>query len=116
MAPVRLRSPSRRSRDATGPVRPADPATLVGNLDSPIRVPVDPAGRVAVPGQGWILDWWVGAEDRWHRPVQEAAVRQELVGSSPVVQTRVRIPSGDATSLAYAALGPRGEDLLVVEV
>jgi hypothetical protein len=93
-----------------------DTWTLVGNLDSHERARVDPAGRVVVPGRGWVLDWWIGAEDRWHQPVREAAVRQQLVGSSPVVETRVRIPSGDAVSRAYGARGPRGEDLLVVEV
>jgi hypothetical protein len=116
MAPVRLRSLSRRSRRGPGPAGPLGAHTLVGNLDSRVRVPVDPAGRVAIPGQGWVLDWWIGAEDRWHRPVREAAVRQELLGASPVVQTRVRIPSGDATARAYAARGPKGEDLLVLEV
>ncbi len=77
---------------------------------------VDPSGRVVVGGQGWSLDWWIGAEDRWHLPAREAAVRQELVGSSPVVETRVRIPSGDAVSRAYGARAATGEDLLVVEV
>ena len=53
---------------------------------------VDPAGLVAVAGRAWSLDWWIGAEDRWHVPAREAAVRQALVGNSPVVETRVRVP------------------------
>ena len=117
MAPVRLRSRSRRS-SGPGP-RPSGPFatwTTVGNLDSTARGQVDPAGRVHIPDRGWILDWWIGAEDRWHRPADEVAVRQELVGASPVVETRVRIPTGDAVSRAYGARGPRGEDLLVVEI
>ena len=32
------------------------------------------------------------------------------------METRVRIPTGDAVSRVYGARGPRGEDLLVVEV
>ncbi len=36
---------------------------------------------------GWSLDWWIGAEDRWHVPADEANVRQALVGDSPVVET-----------------------------
>ena len=117
MAPVRLRSRSRRSsRSGLAPHRPFDTWTTVGNLDSAARGLVDPAGRVAVAGWGWSLDWWIGAEDRWHRPAREAAVRQQLVGASPVVETRVRIPTGDAVSRTYGARGPRGEDLLVVEI
>ncbi len=116
MAPVRLRSRPRRSRDAAAPTDPFDTWTSVGNLDSPVRVQVDPAGRAFAPGRAWTLDWWIGAEDRWHRPVQEAAVRQGLVSASPIVETRVRIPSGDAVSRVYGARGPGAEDLLIVEV
>lgn len=90
--------------------------TTVGNLDSPARAAVDPAGLVAVAGRGWSLDWWIGAEDRWHVPAREVAVRQVLLGASPVVETRVRVPSGDAVQRVYAARGPAGEDALVVEV
>ncbi|MET0903879.1 MAG: hypothetical protein ABWZ52_11610, partial [Acidimicrobiales bacterium] len=96
--------------------QPFDAWTTVGNLDSGARAMVDPAGRVALVASGWLLDWWIGAEDRWHVPAEEAAVRQQLVGSSPVVETRVRIPTGDAVSRAYGARGPLGEDLVVVEV
>ena len=41
--------------------------------------------RVGAPstGRGWSLDWWIGAEDRWHLPAEEAAVRQQLVGRQP---------------------------------
>jgi hypothetical protein len=116
MARVRLPLRSRRARQAESEVRAFRSWSLVGNLDSPTRVLVDPSGRLAIDGATWSLDWWVGAEDRWHRPADEAAVRQELVSASPVVETRVRIPSGDAVAHAYGARGPRGEDLAVLEV
>jgi hypothetical protein len=116
MAAVRLRSRIRRSTEATRPPDPFERWTVVGNRDSPVQVQVDPAGRLHVPGHGWLLDWWIGAEDRWHRPAQEAAVRQQLIGSSPVVETRVRIPSGDAVARTYGARGPHGGDLVVVEI
>ena len=90
--------------------RPFDAWTTVGNLDSRARAMVDPSGRVAVAASGWLLDWWIGAEDRWHMPAEESAVRQQLVGSSPVVETRVRIPTGDAVSrgLRRSRPGRRG--------
>lgn len=113
---MRLRSrPVRRPADWV-PTGGAGRWTTVGNLDSSVRAAVDPAGLVAVAGRGWSLDWWIGAEDRWHVPAREAAVRQALVGASPVVETRVRVPSGDAVQRVYAARGPTGEDALVVEV
>jgi hypothetical protein len=90
--------------------------TTIGNLDSAARGQVDPAGLVTIAGAAWSLDWWIGAEDRWHLPAREVAVRQSLVGSSPVVETRLRVPSGDAVQRAYAARSASGDEALVVEV
>ncbi|MDQ1515066.1 MAG: hypothetical protein QOE80_896 [Actinomycetota bacterium] len=93
--------------------------TLVGNLASPRTGIVDPRGLVSPWPGGWSLDWWIGAEDRWHLPSREAAVRQSLVGDVPVVQTALRIPGGDAVHRVYglpaSVGGPFGE-LVVVEV
>lgn len=90
--------------------------TTVGNLDSPHRGAVDPAGLLTLAGAEWSLDWWVGAEDRWHLPCREVAVRQALVGASPVVETRLRVPSGDAVHRVYAARDAAGAEAVVVEI
>jgi hypothetical protein len=117
MARMRLRSRSRRSPgEGWLTARDAGGWTTVGNLDSPVRAAVDPAGLVSVAGRSWSLDWWIGAEDRWHVPAREMAVRQVLVGNSPVVETRLRVPSGDAVQRVYAARGLDGQEALVVEV
>lgn len=60
------------------------------------------------------LDWWVAADDRWHTPSAEPTVRQRLVDGTPVVETRVRIPQGDAIHRVYAVADHDG--LTVVEV
>ncbi|MFP5254618.1 MAG: hypothetical protein ACLGI8_02085 [Acidimicrobiia bacterium] len=125
MAPMRLRL----RRPATTPARPRPPwpegwrrprwarrGTTIGTLDGGVRALVDPAGLVTPAGGDWSLDWWVGAEDRWHLPAEEVAVRQRLVSNAPVVETRVRIPSGDAVHRAYAARTLSGDDVVVVEV
>jgi hypothetical protein len=90
--------------------------TVVGTLDADRHASVDPRGRVHLDGEAWSLDWWIGAEDRWHVPAQESAVRQGLVGAAPVVETRVRVPSGDAVQRTYAARSPAGAPVVVVEV
>ncbi len=90
--------------------------TTVGNLDGTGRGLVDPSGLVTVAGATWSLDWWIGAEDRWHVPCREVAVRQSLVSTSPVVETRLRVPGGDAVHRAYAARAADGTEALVVEV
>jgi len=90
--------------------------TLVGTVASPIATAVDPTGVVV--GEGWSLDWWIGADDRWHLPVREAAVRQQLVGEAPVVETLLRIPGGDAAHRTYGFRSPRpvGDEWVAVEI
>lgn len=90
--------------------------TLVGTVGSPTATAVDPAGLVV--GEGWSLDWWIGGDDRWYVPAREAAVRQDLVADAPIVETRARIPGGDAVHRAYGIRSARatGDEWVVAEV
>ncbi|GAC1517252.1 MAG: hypothetical protein NVS1B12_01780 [Acidimicrobiales bacterium] len=91
--------------------------TGIGNIGSPHRVVVDARGLVTPRPGGWSLDWWIGAEDRWHFPSREATVRQGLVGTAPVIETLLRVPGGDAVCRAYCVVGPAGVgDLAIVEI
>lgn len=87
--------------------------TAVGALSSPSRVLVDPRGYLAVAGASWGLDWWVGADDRWHLPSREAAVRQALIESAPLVQTSIRVPGGDVHHRVGAFAGPGGAEVII---
>ena len=86
--------------------------TAVGTVSSGTKGIVDPRGLLTPWFDGWSLDWWIGAEDRWHFPSREAAVRQGLVGDTPVVETAMRIPGGDVVQRVYAV--PEG--LAVMEI
>lgn len=90
--------------------------TLVGTFGSDTTTFVDSAGLIV--GEGWSLDWWVGADDRWHLPARESAVRQRAVGDVPIVETRLRIPGGDAVARAYGLRSPRreGDEWVVAEI
>ena len=110
MAPVRLRSRSRRS-SGSGLVAdgPFDRWTTVGNLDSPVAALVDPAGGSPSTGAGWSLDWWIGAEDRWHLPARgggraPAARRRQPgggdAGPHPERRRRVTAPTAPAARAA----------------
>jgi hypothetical protein len=78
---------------------------------------VDAAGRVCLWDGAWVLDWWIGADDRWHRPASEVSVRQRRLSDGPVIETAVRVPGGDAVLRLYGArLADSGDDQLVVEV
>ena len=82
--------------------------TRVGVLGSAHQALVDDRGAITPDGARWQLDWWIGADDRWHVPAREAAVRQALVGGAPVVETTLRVPGGDAVHRAYGVGGPAG--------
>jgi hypothetical protein len=112
---LRQRTPRALGDDWVQPRR-SGRSTTIGNLDSSFRAAIDPAGLVTLDGAAWSLDWWVGAEDRWHLPCREVAVRQSLLSSSPVVETRLRVPSGDAVHRAYAARDAAGDEVVVIEV
>src|SRR5437660_3726360 len=88
--------------------------TMVGNVGSPWEPIVDPRGLVTPWFDGWSLDWWIGADDRWHFPSREVGVRQRLVGAVPVVETAMSVPGGDAVHRVYAVQGD--DELAVVEV
>jgi hypothetical protein len=87
-------------------------STTIGTVGSAKLARVDPHGLVTPADARWSLDWWIGADDRWHRPADEPSARQSLVESVPVVRTAVRVPGGDAVQHAYAV----GGDLAVVDV
>ncbi len=89
--------------------RPADAgATLVAGIEGRSPARVDGAGLVTPglsqrPGglRSWSVDWWIGADDRWHVPAREPAVRQRRIGAGPVIETSLRVPSGDVLHTAY---------------
>jgi hypothetical protein len=88
--------------------------TLLGSLGSTARGIVDSRGLVTVGAPGWSLDWWIGADDRWHLPSREVAVRQQLVDDAPVVETAMRVPGGDARHRVFGFRS--GGDHLAVEI
>src|SRR5947209_20342475 len=76
--------------------------TMVGNVGSSWEGIVDPRGLLTPWFDGWSLDWWIGADDRWHFPSREPSVRQTLLDGGPVVETLMRVPGRDAIHRAFA--------------
>jgi hypothetical protein len=60
------------------------------------------------------LDWFIAADDRWHSPMNEVAVRQHRIDGAPVVETRVRIPGGDAVQRVYSIADHGGMTIVQV--
>lgn len=123
---IRLQSPARPLQPRAlhraalrGTDVPERHVTPVGTLDAGVLADVDAAGAVQVRGALWSLDWWVGAEDRWHHPAREASVRQRVVDASPVVETLLRVPGGDVVTRTYGVQASAGRwrgPSVVVEV
>jgi hypothetical protein len=89
-------------------------ASIVGVLGGRTAGRVDTRGQLN--GDGVTLGWLIGAEDRWHDPRDDAAVRQSRLQPAPAYETRVRIPSGDAVQRVFATRGRDGAAYAVVEV
>jgi hypothetical protein len=90
--------------------------TVVGVTGAPCRSLVTPWGDVTSLGTGSAstVSWYIAAEDRWHLPADEPAVRQRRIEGTPVVETRVRIPEGDAVQRVWSI--PDLGGLTVIEV
>ncbi len=96
--------------------RPADAGyTFVGTLGSQEPSRVDGGGLVQPFGVPWSVDWQIGAEDRWYFPAREATVRQRRNGAGAVLETAVRIPSGDAVQRVYS-VNVAGGDATIIEI
>lgn len=89
-------------------------AGTTGVLGGTFRADVTTAGTV-VPWDGSTpLAWHIAADDRWHSPVDEVAVRQERLAGAPVFETRVRVPGGDAVQRVWSVADAGGVTLVEV--
>ncbi len=75
---------------------------------------VTPWAATGSIGAAPTLEWFVAADDRWYRPQLEPTVRQRRIDGAPVVETRVRIPDGDAVQRVWSVADAGG--LTIVEV
>ncbi len=90
------------------------PGVTTGVTGGGWRATVTPWGGIEPWDGGAPLDWHIAADDRWHSPQREAAVRQRRIDGTAVVETRVRIPDGDAVQRVYSV--PDRGGLTIIEV
>lgn len=88
----------------------------MGTLAHGVSAWVTDRGAVVPVGRSWSIEWWVGAADRWYRPVTEATSRQEAPARAAVVQGAVRVPGGDVVARVAAVAGADGRAATVIEV
>jgi hypothetical protein len=105
--------------DVATPAIPASDEAVngitIGSTGQFARWTVRPWGAVVPWGQETpeTLDWYVAADDRWHVPAQEPTVRQTRIEGAPVIETRIRIPDGDAVQRIWAV--PDGDGNVIIE-
>jgi hypothetical protein len=89
--------------------------TTIGVIGADWRATVTAWGSIEPWDDGaGVFDWWVAADDRWHTPSAETAIRQRRLDGTPVTETRVKVPSGDIVQRSYAV--PDLGGLLVMEI
>lgn len=104
-----MRGPiDRRSARHTGVVS----VTTTGAIGQSTRLTIDRFGTVH--GAGAPLGWFVAAEDRWHDPRTDSAVRHGRVSGTPVTETRVRVPGGDVVQRVFTVADYGG--ITVIEI
>jgi hypothetical protein len=87
---------------------------VTGVLGQPWRADVTRWGALAPWDGSASLDWHVAADDRWHSPRTEEAVRQRRLSGTPIFETRMRVPGGDAVHRVWSVADAGG--WTVVEV
>ena len=75
---------------------------------------VNERGAITMAAGERVVNWFVAADDRWHTPATEQGVRQQRRAGVPVVETRVRIPGGDAVQRVWSV--PDFGGLIVMEI
>ena len=85
----------------------------VGVRGAQWRGEVTPWGDLLVDGEVR-LRWFIAADDRWYEPARETTVRQRQVSGVPVIETRLRVPGGDAVQRVYGVANSGG--VIVVEI
>ena len=90
-------------------------ARTIGVRGARWRATVDSAGTIRPDDASPALAWHVAGDDRWYSPGSEPTVRQKWYSGYPVVETRMRVGSGDVVARTWCVADHGGWMLLEVE-
>lgn len=86
-----------------------------GVTGQPWRASITPWGSIEPWDDTAAINWYVAADDRWHVPADEQSVRQQRIEGTAVVETRVRVPSGDVVQRVFSVADAGGLTLVEIE-
>jgi len=86
----------------------------IGVLGGRWRASVSAAGSIQPWDGSSDLEWFIAADDRWHIPTREPTLRQRRLDSAPVIETRIKVPNGDAVHRVWCVADADG--LTIVEI
>ena len=89
--------------------------STIGVLGGRWRATVTPSGAVEPWDGSPSLHWFVAADDRWHVPEDEPTVRQRRIDGAPVLETRMKVPNGDAVHRVWCVADGGGFTVVEVE-
>jgi hypothetical protein len=99
-----------------GAVLASAAGVTTGVTGHPWRASVSPCGDIEPWDSAQApVRWYVAADDRWHVPADETAVRQVRIDGTPVTETRLRIPDGDAVQRVWTVADHGGLTIIEVE-
>ena len=89
--------------------------STIGVLGGRWRATVTPSGAVEPWDGSPALDWFIAADDRWHVPADEPTVRQRRIDGAPVLETRIKVPNGDAVHRVWCVADGGGFTVVEIE-
>lgn len=89
--------------------------STIGVLGGQWRASVSATGGVEPWDGSAALDWFIAADDRWHIPKDEPTVRQRRIDGAPVIETRIKVPNGDAIHRVWCVADGGGYTVVEIE-
>jgi hypothetical protein len=89
--------------------------STIGVLGGRWRATVTASGEVEPWDGSPSLGWFIAADDRWHVPADEPTVRQRRIDGAPVLETRIKVPNGDAVHRVWCVADGGGFTVVEVE-
>ena len=74
-------------------------------IDNGYAGKVNSYGTFCPPSGDYQIEWWIGEEDRWHKPKSKTIYSHRRVGLAPIFETKLATAAGAITATTWASIG-----------